>query len=331
MTFRTYNFSRWGLCLGLLLLAVIFLADNKTSRTLELATRATVPNCNCVCEAKTCPTCPTLADLAPRESDSGVNNLLDNPMMNNLAVFNAGSANDGNYKHLWIEGAGLFIPLMNELLGKMTAYEPTWRTCEDYNKNDAFTEKLANTFNSHGSDKATSHDYYKAYGAILQELGPDNPLTLLEVGMGTNNSSVISSMGTRGKPGVSLRTFRDVLPRTKVYGADIDKDILFTENRIETFQVNQMKRSSFAQLGADNRMFDLVIDDGLHSTVANLNTLLWAMEHTNKGGYVVIEDIAVGHIDNWRVVDFILSRAEGWEGQLVDCKLSNLFILQRLH
>ena len=140
MTFRTYNFSRWpvGLCLGLFLVAVFF-ADNRTSRTLELAAndQATVPNCNCVCEGKTCPTCPALADPAPRESGSGVNNLLDNPIMDNLAAFNVGSANDGYYKHLWIEGAGLFIPLMNELLGKITAYEPTWRTCEDYNKNDA--------------------------------------------------------------------------------------------------------------------------------------------------------------------------------------------------
>lgn len=310
MKSRTFNISPpfMGLCVGLFVLLIVF-HGKRTKSVVELAADKPIEPAPC----------------------GAVSNLLDDPMMDNLAAFSAGSANDGHYKQLWIEGAGLFIPLMNELLVKTTDYGATWRTCQNYNKNDAFTQNLAALFDSHGSDKANAHDYYKVYGAILQELGVENPLYLLEVGMGTNNSSLISSMGASGKPGASLRSFRDALPHARIYGADIDENILFTENRIETFQVDQMKRASFEQLGANNRMFDLIIDDGLHSTAGNLNTLLWAMEHTNKGGYVVIEDIHDGHTENWKVIDFILTRATGWEAQLVDCNLGNLFVLRKLH
>jgi hypothetical protein len=37
--------------------------------------------------------------------------------MEELHLFSAGSANDESHKHLWIKGASLFIPQMNELLG----------------------------------------------------------------------------------------------------------------------------------------------------------------------------------------------------------------------
>ena len=43
-----------------------------------------------------------------------------------------------------------------------------------------------------------------------------------------------------GKPGASLRVWRDYFPNAIIYGADIDKDILFAEERIKTFYIDQL-------------------------------------------------------------------------------------------
>ena len=45
--------------------------------------------------------------------------------------------------------------------------------------------------------------------------------------MGTNNPNLVSTMGSSGRPGASLYAFKEYLPNAIIYGADIDKDILF--------------------------------------------------------------------------------------------------------
>ena len=40
-------------------------------------------------------------------------------------------------------------------------------------------------------------------------------------------------------PGASLRAWRDYFVKADIYGADIDKKILFNENKIKNFYVDQ--------------------------------------------------------------------------------------------
>jgi hypothetical protein len=106
-------------------------------------------------------------------------------------------------------------------------------------------------------------------------------LRLLEIGLGTNNPDVVSTMGASGKPGASLRAFRDFLPNARVFGADIDGRILFEEERILTYYVDQTRSISFDELAdkLGNEGFDLVIDDGLHSPNANIATMIFARKY----------------------------------------------------
>lgn len=247
-----------------------------------------------------------------------------------LHLFRANSVNDGENKQLWVQGAGLFIPLLNELLEFSNRSKPTIKSCDAFFTNDALTLNLGKLFNQHGSDKATAHDYFKLYGHILQELGVKNHLALLEIGMGTNKAGLVSTMGAGGRPGASLRAFRDFLPNAKIFGADIDRDILFTEDRITTRQVDQLDRKSFQPLTIEQEMFDIIIDDGLHSTPANMNTMIWAMKHIKPGGYIVIEDISSDLVSNWDVVSFIISHTAMWRSQLLHCQGGSVFILHRL-
>jgi hypothetical protein len=77
-----------------------------------------------------------------------------------------------------------------------------------------------------------------------------------------------------------------------VFGADIDKDVLFTEDRIRTFYVDQRDPSSIRQLWASVGIseFDLMIDDGLHSFDAGVCLFENSFAHLKRGGIYIIED-----------------------------------------
>lgn len=187
-------------------------------------------------------------------------------------------------------------------------------------------ENLSRLLINHGSDKSGDHDYYKFYGKILTSQG--TPKSILEIGMGTNHQDVVSNMGASGSPGASLRAFRDMLPTTVIYGADIDTRILFQEDRIHTFSVNQLDLASLERLG--ERMpheIDLVIDDGLHSPDANLNTFMFALGKIAPSGWIVIEDIRVEAVPLWEVVSGLLP--DIFRSYIIFAKGGVLFAVQR--
>ena len=119
--------------------------------------------------------------------------------------------------------------------------------------------------------------------------------SLLEIGLGTNDETIVSTMGRFARPGASLRAFRDFLPASNVFGADIDRSILFNEERITTFWVDQTSDESLRALEA--RIPDdvhLIIDDGMDSPDANVQVLMLGLRLLPVDGCLVIEDITPG-------------------------------------
>jgi hypothetical protein len=118
---------------------------------------------------------------------------------------------------------------------------------------------------------------------------------VFECGLGTNNPELVSSMGEAGKPGASLRLWRSYFPNAEIVGADIDGDILFTEERIRTFQCDQTDKAAIARLWAQvgEVEFDLMIDDGLHTAPAAITLLENSLHRLKPGGLYVIEDVAL--------------------------------------
>ena len=168
---------------------------------------------------------------------------------------------------------------------------------------------LAALFNKYGSDKASSHNYHLFYAAILQPIRL-NRLRVLEIGLGTNNPDVVSTMGRSGRPGASLRALRDFLPNSEIFGADIDRRILFEEERIKTYYADQTNLQSLEELAAalPGDGFDLIVDDGLHSPSANIATFMLALRKLRSGGWFVVEDIAEKSVPIWQVISSILPR-----------------------
>lgn len=232
-----------------------------------------------------------------------------------VAAFAPNSAGSHRVRaEMALQGVRQTLPLLAQLAGSMTECDTATFALDE-------AVRLKALLDRYGSDKASRHDYHLIYGRILAQ-----PIrAMLEVGLGTNNEDVISNMGREGKPGASLRVFRDFLPEAQVFGADIDRRILFAEDRITTYYVDQTDPASVDALGAQLPELDLVIDDGLHAPHANLAVVALAVRKLRPGGWVVVEDIADEAAPLWRVVGSLLP----WEAWLIHAKGGLVFTARR--
>jgi hypothetical protein len=116
---------------------------------------------------------------------------------------------------------------------------------------------------------------------------------VFECGLGTNNPNLPSNMGTEGRPGASLRVWKDYFPNAMIFGADIDPTILFEEERIKTFYVDQTSKNSIDELWRQIELsdFQLMIDDGLHNFEAGICLFENAISKLAANGYYIIEDV----------------------------------------
>ena len=186
-------------------------------------------------------------------------------------------------------------------------------------------EKLANTFDEYGSDKHFAHGYENLYAYLFANRNA--PHKILEIGLGTNNIDIPSNMGNNGKPGASLRSYKECFPKAQIYGADIDKRILFTEERIQTYFVDQLERNTLMNLMKSlSAPMDFIIDDGLHAPNANINTLLFALNCLKPNGVLIIEDIVSAMLPIWELVAKILV-AQEYQVELFKGKSAFVFVV----
>jgi len=89
-----------------------------------------------------------------------------------------------------------------------------------------------------------------------------------------------------------LRAWRDYFKNANIYGADIDKSILFAENRIKTFFLDQTDKNSVIKMWSDlnKKNFDLIVDDGLHTYEAAIILFENSIECLSENGIYIIED-----------------------------------------
>jgi hypothetical protein len=169
----------------------------------------------------------------------------------------------------------------------------------------------------YGSDK-NINEYTPIYQSIFSPLR-DKDINLLEIGIGTLIADAPSSMvgygGTQYKPGASLRAFRDFFNHGNIYGADIQSDCMFEEERIKTFLVDSTNEYQCDSALGDLK-FDIIIDDGLHLAEAQIQTFKNLWHRLNPGGYYFIEDIAKQNplYEQWRVI-FSNIECEKWTNE----------------
>lgn len=161
--------------------------------------------------------------------------------------------------------------------------------------------KMCRVMTKYGSDKGRLNYYTPVYSALFRDRC-NEPLRIFELGLGSNNTEVPSNMGPYGAPGASLRGWRELFPHALVYGADVDRRILFQEDRIKTFYCNQLDQSSIRDLWSDPGLeegVDILIEDGLHTFEANISFLEGSLRHLRPGGIYVTEDIMLSDVEAW--------------------------------
>jgi len=194
----------------------------------------------------------------------------------------------------------------------------------DYNKSTPLCEIMGR----HQSDKGhiniqhSRHNYTTVYYSLFKEM-INKPLRIFELGLGTNNINIPSNMGSNGRPGASLYGWGEFFTNSQIFGADIDKDILFNSDKIKTYYCDQTDPLIIKNMWNTpdlNENFDIIVEDGLHHYDANVCFFENSIHKLNPNGYFIIEDI--NNDDEPLFVDKI----KEWENDYKDCSFTLLKI-----
>jgi len=180
------------------------------------------------------------------------------------------------------------------------------------NKSDKGNENISSSW----------HNYTTFYYSIFNNIR-EKQLRIFELGLGTNNINLPSNMGINGRPGASLYGWCEFFPNSDIFGADIDNDILFNTDKINTFFCDQTNAQIIQKMWDEAKLqekFDIIIDDGLHSFDANVCFFENSIHKLKPNGYFIIEDI-LNYEEN-----LFINKIKEWETQYTDCLFTLLKI-----
>ena len=187
---------------------------------------------------------------------------------------------------------------------------------------------LRKILDKQGSDKGSKHQYDLIYANMLR-LRRNEDISILEIGLGTNKSDAPSNMGKAGVPGASLKAWKEYFPRGVIVGCDIDSRILFQEDRITTYELDQTSAPSWRKFLAQVpiKEFDLIVDDGLHAPFPNLSTVKQTLPLLTNDGILVIEDITKAAIPVWELLRVVFKTK--WELEIIETKASYVVVISK--
>jgi SAM-dependent methyltransferase len=183
---------------------------------------------------------------------------------------------------------------------------------------------LCEIMGRHRSDKGHAniteswHNYTTFYYSLFKDRR--DTLRVFELGLGTNNPNIPSNMGINGRPGASLYGWKEFFPLAQIVGADIDKDILFQEDRIQTFYCDQTNPETIKEMWRGLEPFDIIIEDGLHTFAANVCFFENSIHKLKSNGYYIIEDVLKEE------EPLFLEKIKEWEVRYPDCEFTMLTI-----
>ena len=141
-----------------------------------------------------------------------------------------------------------------------------------------------------GGDRMLFHGYAKNYSKFLHKFVQNRfkEFNILEIGI---------------LQGTGLAIWSELFPNSNIYGADIDINYFksninflksngaFKNKNPYIFEFDQLETGHQNIKSFEKYFFDIVIDDGLHSKDAILNTFNIFFEKLNLGGLYIIEDV----------------------------------------
>ena len=157
--------------------------------------------------------------------------------------------------------------------------------------------ELCKIMNLCGSDKGSGHhNYTKFYDFIFKNI-KNEVKYVFELGLGTNNLEIPCNMSGLGTPGGCLIGWENYFTNSKIFVADIDRNII---NGINTFYCDQTNPLSIKELSNNfDFKFDIVIEDGLHTFESNITFFENFIDMVKDNGIFIIEDIDKINFNNF--------------------------------
>lgn len=181
------------------------------------------------------------------------------------------------------------------------------------------SKDLGDLLTKYGSDKSTRHNYHLLYADLLKR---DEPFALLEVGLGRMSEVITGECA-------SLKAFREWAPHARLYGMDVEKRLLFQEERIHTYWADQFDEATISEAAKNiKEPLDLIIDDGLHRPWTNLNTLHALLPLLKDGGHYVIEDIESRF---YFYPPIVAALSPTYDCKLIRTKISQICLITKRH
>jgi len=191
------------------------------------------------------------------------------------------------------------------------------------------------------SPNLVCHNYTFFYELIFQKY-KNNNINIFEMGIG-----VPSCMGSLAG---SLKGWAEYFPNSKIYSADIDKENLYSDDRITSYYVDQENQDSIIELWKNQDiseiLFDIIIDDGPHTYISNYLFYINSIQKLKERGIYIIEDINLDFINqlqndiitfntknyiNMEIVKLIIPYPLKFTHPLESIlKMNNLLILKKL-
>lgn len=178
----------------------------------------------------------------------------------------------------------------------------------EMNKNKT---ELCILFENYKSDKcpAINHTYSPLYFDLLSEI-KYSATNVLEIGIG-NINLMKGIVGEDYSAGASIRAWRDFFPNAMIYTVDILEDVLFEEDRIKSYQMDQSSHESinkFLEIISTNNNnpidFDFIIDDGSHKIDHMIISAYEFSKSLKSGGIYIIEDVQEKYLPALLDVEF---------------------------
>jgi 23S rRNA U2552 (ribose-2'-O)-methylase RlmE/FtsJ len=126
-----------------------------------------------------------------------------------------------------------------------------------------------------GGDKGSEHAYIDSYASMFEPRRYDK-LNVLEIGV---------------QYGSSMKMWKEYFENSIIYGLDIKPHCVKYEEERVIIKIMDATNKQHVDTFLKDLTFDVVIDDGSHELVDQINTfnLLW--NKVNPGGLYIIEDI----------------------------------------
>lgn len=143
----------------------------------------------------------------------------------------------------------------------------------------AYMDKLAL---SAGTDKSSAfHNYTQVYSQYFKNC-KDHPIHFLEIGI---------------YKGDSVKFWESYFPNATLHFIDItDAHIQYHSQRSSYHFIDQSNKRALQKFAASQEPFDIILDDGGHTMIQQINSFVALFDSLKPGGLYIIEDL---HTSYW--------------------------------